>query len=146
MDKLTAEKLAQVNNAMKGFVPFEKIMRTLMLDMIEDELSKDKAMQIISDICFEVTGKPGFDWRNEFREWLLQANTIPEENKYTSLDDFPDPMDVVQFSLYIGKSVSWVYQNSTIVPKTQDKLGEKLLFYKMNVNKWLAKRKEVSDG
>ena len=146
MDKLTADKLAQVKNAMKVFVPFETIMRTVMLDMIEDKLSKDKAMQIISDICYEVKGDPGFDWRNEFREWCLQADKTPEEDTATTLDDFPDPMDVLQFSLYIGKSVSWVYENSTIVPKTQSKLGEKLLFYKMDVDRWLAKRKEASDG
>ncbi|MFC1574160.1 hypothetical protein ACFL30_03165 [Candidatus Latescibacterota bacterium] len=57
-----------------------------------------------------------------------------------SLDDYPDPMSVQKFALYIGKSVQWCYNHTAILPKTQLGRKQRILFYKANVDKWLSKR------
>ncbi len=53
--------------------------------------------------------------------------------------DFPDPMTVKQFAQYIGRSVQWCYNHSHELPKTQEKPGGKMVFYKKNVDRWQEK-------
>jgi hypothetical protein len=105
------------------------------LDIVNDRIPE--AEWLILGISWDLFVYEGLEFTNYYRELRLRAVGCPT----TELPmNFPDPMNVEQFAVYIGKSVSWCRNNTKSVPKTQGKPGCKMVFFKADVDRWLQKR------
>ena len=116
----------------------DEAMRGVILRMVENDLLEAEAEAEIINILWTVFECDNFmPYLNDYRELRMRKaegcqTPIPE--------NFPDPMNIEQFAQYIGKSLQWCYNNTRILPKTQNKPGGKMGFYKQDVDKWKAKQ------
>ena len=112
-------------------------VESIIIQLIEDGVDRGEAEKIIYEICmriFDDGKRHAGKWVNEYRKLCLQKSGCQ------TADNFPDPMNVEQFAQCIGQSLQWCYNNTEIIPKTQNKRGGKMVFYKRDVDKWQAKR------